>query len=388
MHDLVSTVPEASPSTTTQIVRRQLSILTQRFDERARRLEQQANAFLIIIIIVLLAGAAAFVFAAEIARFDLKTVPTAAEQYQQVDAALKEDLRSIAKLESEIKPLVDDTAAVSDVQTQLNGASANFSQFIEPILHDCQIVYRSYSPNPLDFDLGVLQSEKRKGQFYILIPGNTLYFSSQGSAESCAEKIRAQESTIKGHIKEIGGIIQILDQKKKAFSDMQSPKVESLKEERLRLSKEVTSLQKLKDALVEQATLEKIYGKALPKIASETAPLAAPNAPGTSPAKAANADSEASQANWPSIIQTNATRYGALAVAFFLVGILVPQYRYNVRMANFYRSRADLVVFLNKNLSRADFDQIITAVTPTIDFGKAPQTPIDQLMELAKALKK
>jgi hypothetical protein len=68
--------------------------------------------------------------------------------------------------------------------------------------------------------------------------------------------------------------------------------------------------------------------------------------------------------------------------------ILVPQYRYNIRLAGFYQSRSDLIVLFSGDLGALSFDQSSAAVTPTIDFGKTPRTPVDQLIELAKALQK
>jgi hypothetical protein len=83
-------------------------------------------------------------------------------------------------------------------------------------------------------------------------------------------------------------------------------------------------------------------------------------------------------------VQTNLTRLGAVAIMFFLVGILVPQYRYNIRMASFYDARADSVRLADKV---DDLGVIATVMTPNIDFGKAPATPWEQIVEVIKAAK-
>jgi hypothetical protein len=44
---------------------------------------------------------------------------------------------------------------------------------------------------------------------------------------------------------------------------------------------------------------------------------------------------------WVILIQTNITRFGTLVLLIFLVSILIPLYRYNARLAAFYRARAD-----------------------------------------------
>jgi hypothetical protein len=77
-------------------------------------------------------------------------------------------------------------------------------------------------------------------------------------------------------------------------------------------------------------------------------------------------------------------RFGAVAIMFFLVGILVPQYRYNIRMASFYDARADMVR-LSEKLD--DLGTLATVMTPNIDFGKAPPTPIEQIVSIIRAAK-
>jgi hypothetical protein len=76
---------------------------------------------------------------------------------------------------------------------------------------------------------------------------------------------------------------------------------------------------------------------------------------------------------------------------FFLVAVLVPQYRYNIRMAAFYEARADSIRLAGKlqPITRLDeLEKAILAMTPSINFGKAPSTPIDQLIQLIKAPKR
>src|ERR1700720_530187 len=72
--------------------------------------------------------------------------------------------------------------------------------------------------------------------------------------------------------------------------------------------------------------------------------------------------------DWARVVQTNLTRLGAVAIMFFLVEILVPQYRYNIRMSSFYDARADSVRLAEK---MQDLGDIATVMTPNIDFGKA-----------------
>jgi hypothetical protein len=72
---------------------------------------------------------------------------------------------------------------------------------------------------------------------------------------------------------------------------------------------------------------------------------------------------------------------------FLLVSILVPQYRYNIRMASFYEARADALAMNKKLDPRMGLEKILRAMTPAIDFGKGPATPLDQITELIKSIR-
>jgi hypothetical protein len=91
--------------------------------------------------------------------------------------------------------------------------------------------------------------------------------------------------------------------------------------------------------------------------------------------------------DWGRVIETNATRIGALVTLFFLVTILVPQYRYNIRMASFYEARSDSLGMLPEQMSAEDFNKVVEIMTPNIDFGKAPPTPWEQIIEVIKTAK-
>jgi hypothetical protein len=83
-------------------------------------------------------------------------------------------------------------------------------------------------------------------------------------------------------------------------------------------------LQQVLTELKNRAIQEQILGKPLPneRVANDT-------------------EKQIEPTDWARVVQTNLTRLGAVAIMFFLVGILVPQYRYNIRMSSFYDARAD-----------------------------------------------
>jgi hypothetical protein len=88
-----------------------------------------------------------------------------------------------------------------------------------------------------------------------------------------------------------------------------------------------------------------------------------------------------------SLVQTTVTRFGLLAVIGFFVGLLVSLYRYNVRLAAFYVARADFLRISPGNLSASDAAVLLGSLTPNLEFGKSPQLPLAQLVELMKSVK-
>jgi hypothetical protein len=86
------------------------------------------------------------------------------------------------------------------------------------------------------------------------------------------------------------------------------------------------------------------------------------------------------------LVQTSITRFGTLIVVSFLVAILIPSYRYNVRLAAFYAARADaLVAMRSRSLEHSQFELLTTVLTPHIEFGKSPSTPLEQVVDLVRA---
>jgi hypothetical protein len=83
------------------------------------------------------------------------------------------------------------------------------------------------------------------------------------------------------------------------------------------------------------------------------------------------------------LIQTNITRFGALLLILFFVGILVNLYRYNVRLAGYYDARADSLEMLEMDFDKESFVRLVTSVSPEqYDFGKNPNSPTDQAIDI------
>lgn len=87
------------------------------------------------------------------------------------------------------------------------------------------------------------------------------------------------------------------------------------------------------------------------------------------------------------LISAIATRVGAIVLLLFLIKILVPLYRYNVKLASYYDARADALQMglLEGRYTLQSFETLAVILTPAkIDFTASPDSPADQAIELAK----
>jgi hypothetical protein len=156
-----------------------------------------------------------------------------------------------------------------------------------------------------------------------------------------------------------------------AFADLKRGETRPLWEKLQPLQDEARQLNILVRDLQARVTEERVLG--------------APLTPGKANVTGEKSDGKT---DWARVIENNITRVGAILTMFFLVTILVPQYRYNIRMAGFYAARADSFTLLPKpTTSPDDLIKVVTVMTPDIDFGKAPPTPWQQIIEAKKRLR-
>ena len=72
------------------------------------------------------------------------------------------------------------------------------------------------------------------------------------------------------------------------------------------------------------------------------------------------------------LLATGITRFGVLAIAIYLVQILIGLYRYNTRVAAYYLATSDaLVVLDHKQDTIGDLHGLLW---PDLDYGKTPQS--------------
>jgi hypothetical protein len=366
--------------------------LADRFDQRAIRLRWQANVFLGIIIAVLVGGAAAFVLANDITNLNLGP-QTAEAQYVAAVAALKQNQEQQEPLIKQIREINNRSFISMPFNEKIKTAVAELSTLEDDVLKTCENISRSpvargggpfareggpesgisLSATRLYDNLSVRSSDERIGEYKITTPDKTIFFSNAESATKCSGQFLKVAASITQYLKSIQDISQERDATVVSFLESKTGDTAQVQKKLLPLQDEAPRLSALIKEVQTRVTQERVLG--------------APLKPGeTRDAATGKSDGKT---DWARVIETNATRIGALATMFFLVTILVPQYRYNIRMASFYEARSDSIRFLPDTDVRGpdDLGKMVNIMTPNIDFGKAPPTPWDQIIEMIKTAK-
>jgi len=105
----------------------------------------------------------------------------------------------------------------------------------------------------------------------------------------------------------------------------------------------------------------------------------------------AGVESVSKQDQLSRVISAIATRIGSVVILLFLVKILVPLYRYNMKLAYYFDARADALELLTADAKEertvTAFEQLLSTLSPAgIDFGPSPQSPSEEALELAKQI--
>lgn len=86
----------------------------------------------------------------------------------------------------------------------------------------------------------------------------------------------------------------------------------------------------------------------------------------------------------PILVSSTSQRIGIVVLLIFLIQILVPAYRYNIKLAAFYEARADALE-MRSEIPDCPLDKLILLLSPdSINFGKGISSPTDNLLEVVK----
>ncbi|MEH2570246.1 hypothetical protein [Bradyrhizobium sp. AZCC 2289] len=304
-----------------------------RFETRAFWLTTQAWFFLFFVLVLLVAGAAAVWFAPTITAGDIGAVTNqkfeAIQQAQFKDVARLKELRNVPMR----KACNDEMVAAFKGWLQL--ADSGPFQILHPtadghIVSGDEIVAAVQQHEVLIVDPGECATYATPGMFRIFVPKDRF---EEFKKQMAGKKFGKPE--LAANIAEINKI--------------------NARDAQL-------------DELHKQVELERLQSE-----------VAATGDKGAGPAP--------ERSLFLSLLQTSVTRFGLLAVIGFFVSILVSMYRYNIRLAAFYVARADALRLFAPDITISDFALVAAALSPTVEFGKAPQPPLAQLVDLIKSAK-
>lgn len=86
------------------------------------------------------------------------------------------------------------------------------------------------------------------------------------------------------------------------------------------------------------------------------------------------------------LIGTSVTRIGAVLLLIFGAKVLINFYRYNLRLAAFYNSRADAIELLGDDDLKGLRQLVSSLSTEQIELDKLPDTPTDDIIKIAKTI--
>jgi len=348
-------------------------LILQAFRSRAFRLRATAFGILGIIFLLLVGGAGAFVFAPQITLSDFYTEG-------EIDRRIKD-------IEGELAPIL---AARSKRAESQSAYDEQFSNIVTPAYNQYNTILRKYAP------------ERKRGSSRSRVasvppeaaigrPSVTIGESNIDHPEAVASQLATLD---KGN--DPGVWIAVSNSKRSSPSYYFVPweklpqlknEIDSVKIAPLVLpvppqiedeTKEITQRADLLQSAVDQLRGE--------KTARALAAMVGHKAEPKSDSPSGDVAKTTSDVPLAQILQTNVTRFGTIIMITFLVSILTPLYRYNIRLATYYDARADVLDLLNTKLESVGFVELAAALTPAYDFGKAPATPIEQIIELARQL--
>jgi hypothetical protein len=361
---------EASASTSTidQAGQKELFRL---LEGRSTSLRRQANVLLVIIIAVLLGGALIFVLAPKLDNIqkstlsDRHTTTVAAKKKieDEIEAGLKR-IQEIRKIEVVLGPFDD---RLSALRKELDSAE-------DRSLALCSDLRRAVRGQILNNEIRLSPQFTHAGGYRISLFGQIVDFDDQTLANDCGSVLRSAVPELSRILRRIGDTdaekFSRLEEAMKAKEPETAPiraKLEQLRSDKEALESSLAGLQQL---IVEERVLGWTPNEAEKRNGSDKKPQAT--------------------VEWAYVVQTNATRLSALAIIFFLMAVLVPQYRYNIRMAAFYDGRLDSIRIWGKVppiTSIEEWQKLVILMTPNINFSKAPDTPVDQLIEIIRGTK-
>jgi hypothetical protein len=321
--------------------------LKEKFESRALRLCKQANYILCLIVFILLLGAAVFLLAAQITSNDISISNISIKRHIKADSLIKEKQIEYGGIENKLADIKNTIAPeIKKINSLFHEKKRVLDNKKDKKARTC--INTFVEPNSYNIAIEQNQVNNKFGKYAIKTGVSTIFFSTQKLADDCSSLL---ENEFRNLIEDITKERAERDAKIYSLNVQINPKIKTLKVKLVSLSEDINVLEDLmKESLPRNNSKEK--------------------------------DNEIF-----ALIQINVTRFGSLLIVFFLVNILLLQYRYNMKLSVYYDARADALSLVGINLTTESLCNLFNVLTPDIDFGKVPQTPLNELIEVVKSMK-
>jgi hypothetical protein len=285
---------------------RQLHKLKRRLRRRVVRLSILAYVFLTLAILVLVSGTAAFAFANYIARLTLSSPQTAASQYAKLTAEgerLNEQHAALNRQEAEI---LNEAAITGPYNEKISTIKAEYMSLEEDILRNCpKAILNNFIDPEVGFGFGSgperlrVTPQGRIGYYGFMLPsGKRVSFEGLNLANECQNHFEEHKEKIIEYTRQVQALSTEQSTILQENRQNKSPELVPINQRRMQLSLEIQDLGAILKDFRSRSAQEKYLG---------TAPTPEGHASDTTEAKI----------DWPHVIETNATRIGALAAMFF-----------------------------------------------------------------------
>lgn len=327
------------------------------FQKRSRKLRIQSNWFLSAVFMALVSGILVFIYASDITESDIGSKSSLGDrisQYnsviEQYDSTLTSFYREAEKSDKTLRSRLDSVSKQLDVN--YNRLDTFFVSHINNNLKSILRIESSFSA----IDINPFSSEDGTK---IRLGKKDVYFTSYANAASFSKSLESSNSNIDRLQSDYNKMFF-------EFDSIQDKLPTSFYDPIFRKKRDSVELLRKEAKLTLDLILEKKreYDAGILKQDDDI------------------------NASYPKLIQINVTRFGSILLILFFVRIIIPQYRYSIKLAAYYDARADALIMFKNGFNQVGLETLLQSLTPEYDFGKSPEMPYEKIIEIMSMMKK
>lgn len=342
--------------------------------DRAIELKKESKFYLYIIIGILVSASSIYFLAKEITDKDIESVLNGRKDYENAIKNLNktnQDLKT--QYQNEItanknffeKSIKELQSLEDEIFIIVSEFGEGFNDILETMVrtrssyikkNNCE--YSNYEFFDLDTNqLGAIEKNPGSGIYSVDVFFFTEVFDDKNNAENYIRELKSSYSFLNANNR-YKKKLNSLDSLCTLYNTIQTEKGKELDSITNYNLKEIEKINKIIDRY-DQVEIDKITG--INTIYSSDNPT-----------------------DYIQLWQLNITRFGTLILAIFLVRILIPQYRYNLKLSAFYDAQADTLELKSNEIDKVDIKILNDMLVPNIDFSNAPKAVYNELIEIIK----